>query len=120
MSLNSSERRAHPRYPLGAILMFTYAEHVHPGNVHDLGKGGLSFWAEVDMPVRESLTLTLTLIVGAAQAKLTNRGVIRWKQTVEAGKFRYGAAFSRLNPAQLKVLAEFLGGTGEPPIKDPR
>jgi hypothetical protein len=115
-----SERRSHPRYPLGAMLNFTYSDNLYPGNVHDLGKGGLSFWAEADMPEGESLTLTLTLIVGAAQAKITNRGVIRWKQAAEPGLFRYGVAFSPLNPAQLTILAEFLGGTGEPPMRETR
>jgi hypothetical protein len=120
MISNPSERRSHPRYPLGATLMFTYTEQLHPGSVHDLGKGGLSFWAEVDMPAGENLAMTLTLIVGEAQAKLNSRGVIRWKQAADAGLFRYGVAFSGLNPAQLKVLAEFLGGTGEPPIRETR
>jgi hypothetical protein len=115
-----SERRAHPRYPLGATLLFTYTGQRYAGNVNDLGKGGLSFWAEVDMPIGESLTLTITLIVGAAQAKLTSRGTIRWKQSGEAGLVRYGAAFDQLNAAQLAILAEFLGGTGEPPVRDPR
>jgi hypothetical protein len=114
------ERRAHPRYPLGAMLTFTYTEQVHPGSVHDLGKGGLSFWAERDMPVGENLILALTLIVGEAQAKLTCRGVIRWRQAAEDNLFRYGVAFSGLNLAQLRVLTEFLGGTGEPPIKESR
>jgi len=114
------ERRAHPRYPLGATVTFTYTGQLHPGSVHDLGKGGLSFWAERDMPVGENLVLTITLIVGEAQAKLTCRGVIRWRQLSEDHLFRYGVAFSGLNPAQLKVLTEFLGGTGEPPIKDAR
>ena len=50
MTLSSAERRIHPRFPLGATLMFTYSGQLYPGNVHDLGKGGLSFWAEVDMP----------------------------------------------------------------------
>ena len=108
------------RYPLGVSLLFTYTEQNYPGNVQALGKGGLSFWAEVDMPVGESLTLTLTLVVGAAQAKLTNRGVIRWKQTPSPALFQYGANFSELNPAQLKVLAEFLGGTGAPPVSEDR
>jgi hypothetical protein len=108
------------RYPLGVSLRFTYTEQNYPGNVHALGKGGLSFWAEVDMPVGESLTFTLTLVVGAAQAKLTNRGVIRWKQIPAPALFQYGATFSALNPAQLKVLAEFLGGTGVPPDSDLR
>ena len=44
--------------------------------------------------------------------------MIRWKQTAEGGLYRYGTAFGALNPAQLKVLAEFLGGTGEPPIRE--
>jgi hypothetical protein len=118
MDSTSSERRNHPRYPLGAMLNFTYSEKLYPGNVHDLGKGGLSFWAEPDMSVGESLTLTLTLIVGAAQAKITSRGVIRWKQTAEPALFRYGVAFNPLNPAQLTILAEFLGGTGEPPVRE--
>jgi len=120
MTLYSPERRAHPRYPLGATLIFTYTGQPHPGSVHDLGKGGLSFWAETDMPVDETLLLTLTLIVGEAQATVNCRGVIRWKQTTDDRLFRYGVAFSGLNPAQLKVMAEFLGGTGEPPIKESR
>lgn len=120
MTPTSSDRRAHPRFPLGATLMYTHAGEAYPGNVHDLGKGGLSFGAEGDMPVGETLTLTVTLIVGNAQAKLTSRGTICWKQPAQAGLFRYGVAFSRLNSAQLKVLAEFLGGTGQPPVRDSR
>jgi hypothetical protein len=115
-----SERRAHPRYPLGATLTFTYTGQLRPGSVHDLGKGGLSFWAEGDMPVGENLILTLTLIVGETQAKLSCRGEIRWKQPAEDNLFRYGLAFGALNPAQLTVLTEFLGGTGKPPVKDSR
>ncbi len=118
MTVNWSERRAHPRYPLGATLSFTYTGQLHPGSVHDLGKGGLSFWAEGDMPVGENLIVTLTLIVGEAQATMTCRGVIRWKQPVEENLFRYGLAFGAMNPGQLKVLTEFLGGTGKPPVKD--
>ena len=114
------ERRAHPRYPLGVAVTFTYTGQLHPGSVHDLGKGGLSFWAERDMPVGENLNLTLTLIVGEAQAKMTCHGVIRWKQPADENLFRYGLAFSTLNPAQLTVLTEFLGGTGKPPVKDSR
>jgi PilZ domain len=118
MTSSLSDRRSTPRYPLGAKLMFTSAGQLYPGHVQDLGKGGLSFWAEVDLPVGESLTLTLTLIVGNAQATLTSRGLIRWKQTPEPGRFHYGTLFCDLNPAQFNVLAEFLGGTGQPPVAD--
>ena len=116
MTSNLSDRRIHPRYPQAAALLFNYDGQIYPGNVNDLGKGGLSFWAEVDLPVAEPLPLMLTLTVGNAQAKMTCLGLVRWKQTAQPELFRYGAAFSGLTPAQLSVLAEFLGGTGEPPM----
>ena len=118
MSSSPFERRAHPRYPLEAALKFTYAGQTYPAAVHDLSKGGLSCWANPDMPVGADLTLLLTLVVGKAQATLTIQGLIRWQQSDPDGPFRYGVAFSQLNPAQLKVLAEFLGGTGAPPVRD--
>ena len=118
MTFIPAERRVHPRYPLGATVIYSYGGQIYPGNVQDLGKGGISFWGEIDMPVGESLTLTLTLIVGTAQARLTCRGVVRWKQAPQPGLFRYGAAFGSLNDAQTAVLAEFLGGTGAPPVRE--
>jgi len=118
MSSSSLERRVHPRYPLEAALKFTYAGQTYPGAVHDLSKGGLSFWCNVELPTGAGLTLALTLIVGKAQATLTTQGLICWQQSDPDGPFRYGVAFSQLNPAQLKVLAEFLGGTGAPPVRN--
>lgn len=118
MSSKPLERRAHPRYPLEAALTFTYAGQTYPGAVHDLSKGGLSFWCNAEMPAGASLTLFLTLTVGKAQAALTSQGLICWQQSDPDGPIRYGVAFSELNPAQLNVLAEFLGGTGAPPVRD--
>ena len=103
---------SHPRYPLGASLMFTSDGQTYPGNVQDLSASGLSFWAEVDLPPGEDLTLALTLTVGANQAKVTSRGIVRWKQSAPSGLFRYGTAFSDLSPAQRNILAEFLGVAG--------
>ncbi len=109
------ERRANPRYPLRAGLTFTYAGQTYDVNCHDLGKGGLSFEAEVDLPASEALLLTLRLGIATMQTQFSVRGSLRWKLPGETPRlFRYGLVFSDLNAAQQRVLSEFLGGTDVP------
>jgi hypothetical protein len=114
-----TERRANPRYPLRAELTFTYAGQTFTGHCHDLSKSGLSFETEAELPAGETLPFTLRLTVASAQARLTVRGTIRWRQSSEASLLRYGVLFGAMNTAQLNVLGEFLGGTGLPPMANP-
>jgi hypothetical protein len=135
MTLSPTDRRLYARRPLRAAVTFDAAGQTYRGSCHDLGKGGLSFLTEIDLPIGETFTLSILLTVGDAQARLTVKGVICWKQPAEPGPAvhgtasqevagsalaRYGVAFSNLNPAQLKVLSEFLTGMGEPPMAKSR
>ncbi len=135
MSLSPADRRLYARRPLQVAISFTAAGQTHRGSCHDLGKGGLSFLSEIDLPIGETLTLTVLLTVGDAHARLTVKGVICWKMpaggdlaasgaasqaAAGAPQARYGVAFIQLNPVQLKVLSEFLTGIGEPPVANDR
>lgn len=117
MTLSPTDRRLYARRPLRAAVAFDAAGQTYRGSCHDLGKGGLSFLTEIDLPIGEMLTLSIVLTVGDAQARLTVKGVICWKHPAEGdASARYGVAFSELSPGQLKVLGEFLTGMGEPPV----
>ena len=131
MTLSPTDRRLYARRPLRAAVAFDAAGQTYRGSCHDLGKGGLSFLTEIDLPIGETLALSILLTVGDAQARLAVKGEICWKQPAEPGPSlhgtasqadastplaRYGVAFSDLSPGQLKVLGEFLTGMGEPPV----
>jgi len=122
MTLSPADRRLYARRPLQAAVTFDAAGQTYRGSCHDLGKGGLSFLTEIDLPIGETLTLSVLLTVGDAHARLTVKGVVCWKLPAEgspvargAAVSRYGVAFSNLNPVQLKVLGEFLTGMVDPP-----
>jgi hypothetical protein len=126
MTLSPADRRLYARRPLQAVVTFDAAGQTYRGSCHDLGKGGLSFVTEIDLPIGETLTLSILLTVGDAHARFTVKGIVCWKLPAEGGpashaaaspaQSRYGVAFSDLNPVQLKVLGEFLTGMAEPPV----
>ncbi len=109
MSKNLPERRAHPRHPIQAKLVFEWEGQEFRGTCQDLSEGGLCFMSGADLALGTKLTLFLFLSKKSTTAKLKVGGVIQWQLPLtKLGLFRYGVDFVDVSAEVHQWLTDFL------------
>jgi hypothetical protein len=109
------ERRRHQRHPASAKVELMREGDIRrahlPAEVVDISISGLGLLARTSFDPEEGVRIRLRNDIRRFAKEV--RGVVRWAQLLESGKFRIGIElYSRLTALDIQILKQ-VGTTGE-------